>query len=161
MVARDPEWPVFRESRRVRASTPRTSPRMIRSGLEAQRIFSSSSNEMAALNVSVWHPTDDVRLEDSSSAVSSISDDAFVVGNGTGKDVQQSGFSAAGSAADQDVLPARISSARKAAIVAEMRGPIDQVIDGEMAAVELAYGERRRGHYRGGIQAASRLPSGS
>ena len=37
MVASDPAWPVLKESSSVRASVPRTSPRMIRSGTPAQR----------------------------------------------------------------------------------------------------------------------------
>jgi protein phosphatase len=47
-----------REIVSVRASIPRTSPRMIRSGRQRSADFSRSSKAMLALKVSVWHSTD-------------------------------------------------------------------------------------------------------
>ena len=38
IVASEPAWPVLKESSSVRASIPRTSPRMIRSGLQAESV---------------------------------------------------------------------------------------------------------------------------
>src|SRR5260370_37760086 len=55
IVARDPACPVLKESSSVRASTPRTSPMMIRYGRQRRKDFRSLSNEMLPLNVSVWH----------------------------------------------------------------------------------------------------------
>ena len=57
MVASEPECPVFKESSSVRASTPRTSPRMMRSGRHRRADFKRSSKVTADLNVSVWHST--------------------------------------------------------------------------------------------------------
>jgi len=43
VVASDSSWPVLKESSSVRASIPRTSPRMILSGLKRRVSFNSSS----------------------------------------------------------------------------------------------------------------------
>ena len=52
------------------------------------------------------------------------------------------------------VLPARIWAARNSASGRGKRAASDQVIDGEMAAGELADGERRRGRPTGGMYRA-------
>ena len=57
IVVSEPAWPVLKESSSVRASIPRTSPRMIRSGRQRRADFKRSSNEIRALKVSVWHST--------------------------------------------------------------------------------------------------------
>ena len=65
IVASDPAWPVLKESSSVRASIPRTSPRMIRSGRQRRADFKRSSKEMLRLeSIGLAFDGQDVRLLD-------------------------------------------------------------------------------------------------
>jgi hypothetical protein len=73
IVASMPRCPVFRASRRVRASAPRTSPTMIRSGRCRRIAFSRSPNVIGLWCVSSWASTEmTCGFRMASSAVSSM-----------------------------------------------------------------------------------------
>lgn len=146
MVASDPEWPVLSESRSVRASVPRTSPTMIRSGPAAER----DSEEFLEVNgllvsVSLALEADDIWLVDQKLGGIFDGHDPLVVGDGLRQYVKQGRLSRPGAAANEDGLTGPNLPSQELRKRTRERAARDQVISGEMATCELADGEARKG----------------
>ena len=145
-VVSEPSWPVFIAWSMSRASPPRHSPTMTRSG-RMRRVAFMQSRAVTAPVPSMLAGRVSRRIQCSlascNSAESSIDDDALVVGDEVGEHVEQGGLARAGAAGDDDVQSGDDAGAQKLGDLRRDRAEADQVVDTQLLFGELPNGDGR------------------
>src|ERR1700681_183201 len=161
MVASEPAWPLLKKSTSVRASMPRTSPMMIRSGLLRRADFKRVVERDVGLeHVSLAFHRQDVRFLDVNlGGAPDDNNDAILLRNEVSQYSQEHGFAASGPATDEQRLLAAnlLRSANGRVRVPRAIGSSTV----QCRLVNVLIVREGEGRTTGAITAASRLPSGS
>ena len=131
IVVKLPSWPVFIACSMSSASSPRTSPTMMRSGRIRRALIDQLALPHRALAFDVRRPRlepDDVALPQHQFRGVLDRDDALVVGDEAREDVEQRRLAGAGAARDDDVQPAGDGRLQEVEHRLRQRLALDQVV---------------------------------
>ncbi len=138
---------MFIACNRSKASPPRTSPTTMRSGRMRRQLRTRSRIVDQADALEVGRPglqADDVRLLQLQLGGVLAGDDALVRLDEARQAVEQRGLARAGAARDHDVAADPADDLEELRALRRDRTELGELVEGELVALELADGERRR-----------------
>src|ERR1700720_1940885 len=140
----EPSWPVFMACNRSKASGPRTSPTMIRSG-RMRRQLRTRSRMVIWPSPSRWprFQPHHMRLLQLQFGGVLAGDDALIVVDVAGQAVEQRRFTGTGAAGNEDVRPATAAYLEVSPPFRRDRAIPDKLLERQLVLPEFADGERR------------------